>query len=1179
MTKHFSLSRGQDCPLLSEAKSGSTVRRLLGLLLTFTFVIFLSATAFGQTPAGIRGMLTDPSGAAVPGVQVQATHISTNNAYTTVTTAEGIYILTNLPIGAYNVVVEAKGFKRSVSEVTVLTGTSTSLDIKLELGATTQEVTVNATFAPAIQVDTAENATLQETKALLDLPSELGGNYDPSASGRRQITSFLFLTPGVVGFGFNHSTNGAPDLSSEVMIDGVPYSQQETPGYIDQSSPPFESVAEFKNANSIFPPEYGRGFGVEIYTLKSGTNRWHGDAFEFVRNEIFDARGFYAATRPKVRQNDFGGTVGGPIKKDKLFVFMAWDELHRAPAALQVSLDTIPTTAMHSGDFTGLKDASGNMIPIYDPATTVPDGSGGFTRTQFSCNGVLNVICPSRFSTIASKMINLLPPPTYNTYPNNWISRAGSSGTAIDRVPEWKVDYNFNDKNHFNASLWRTWNPAQALNGEFGGTQTTILDRWVPGAMGWLGGYRANWDFIATPHMVNHFGFGNETLIGGRGSDPRHGVQTVPIPGLDPNVGGFPAFYIGSMPELGNGDQIDNARVGRYWIFNDTVTVTHGRHEFKFGGEIWRQYQWEVDGYSAGSVVGTYYFANAETSLPDSPNFGNYGNAIASWLVGAGDNAQRQTVSKGNRRDWNLPYFSLYGQDKIQVTPKLLLDIGLRWEVAETFRDNEQGMSAMNPNIPNPAAGGLPGAYVFGNARIIPPLDLREFGPRIGITYRFNEKTVGRMGYAVNYSAGNGSGLGSRQWGNSFTAGYNPEQTFSSTNSGITPGFSLDNGWPAYPLPIPDLRPGIQVGGLADYYNPGSAKQPQMDTWTLDVEREFPHNILIDAAYIGNHGVHIPSGMENMNQVPSTWLGLGNDLNADISCLSGGATGACPNAFAAGIKAPYPGFTGSVAQALRPYPQYTSINDGIQPSGSSWYNALQLKVQKRFSERLSFLAAYTFSKTLTTGTGGSGYAAFNSSPLDTANRKLEKTLGSYNYPNNLVVNWVYQLPFGEHYSGVAKAVVGGWEVSGVFKGISGGVIGIGGGTSMPLFGGGNRPSRVPGVAEKAFSGSFDPATSRYLNAAAFTSPGPFTFGNVSPTESNIRGFANWNTDLSLSKRTKLPKLGEAGNVEFRVEGFNLWNQVVFSGPDSNWNDTTGFGIVSGQANASRVIQFALKINF
>ena len=1063
--------------------------------------------------------------------------------------------------------------------MSVLTGTTTSLDIKLVLGTSTQVVNVNSTFAPAIQVDNAENATLVETKALLDLPSELGGNFDASASGRRQVTSFLFLTPGVVGNGFNHSTNGAPDLASEVMIDGVPFSQQETPGYIDQSSPPFEGVAEFKNSNSIFPPEYGRGFGVEIYTLKSGTNHWHGDAFEFLRNYHLDPRGFYSPTVPTEHENNFGGTVGGPIKKNKLFFFMAWDEIHVAAVAFGVTLDTIPTTAMHSGDFTGLVDANGHQIPIYDPATTQPDGNGGFTRSQFSCNGVLNVICPNRFSTIANKMINLLPAPTYNTYPNNWVSRAGSGGTVIDRVPMWKVDYNFNERNHFNASIWRTWAPQSGLTGEFGGISTTALDRIEPAPSGWLGGYRANWDFIASPHVVNHFGFGNETLIGGRGSDPRKGDQVLQIPGIDPNIGGYPAFYIGNMPELGNTDQIDNARVGRYWIFNDTATITHGRHEIKFGGEIWRQYQWEIDGYSAGSVGGTYYFSNLETSLPDSPNYSNYGNAIASWLVGAVDNAQRQTVSKGNRRDWNLPYFSLYAQDKIQMSPKLLFDIGLRWEVPETFRDNEQGDSAIDLNLPNPGAGGLLGAYVFGNSRVIPPLDLREFGPRLGATYRFNDKMVGRVGYAVNYSAGNGSGLGLRQFGNSFTAGYNPEQAIYSLNNGITPAFSLDNGWPAYPYPIPDLRPDIQVGGIADYYNPGGAKQPQMQTWTLDLQRELPHNILVDAAYIGNHGVHISADLENLDKVPSTWLSLGNDLNQDIGCLT---SGGCPNAAAAGVKVPYPGFTGTVAQALRPYPQYTSINDPVQPTGSSWYNALQLKVQKRFSERLSFLVAYTFSKTETMGTGGSGYSVFNSTPLDTANRRLEKTLGSYNYPNDLVASWVYQLPFGEHYSSrVVKGVIGGWEVSGVFKGISGGVIGIGGGPTIPLFGGGNRPSRVPGVSERLSSGgSFDPGVDRYLNAAAFTNPAAYTFGNVSPTESGIRGFATWNTDLSLSKRTGLPKkLGEAANVEFRVEGFNLFNQVQFANPDSNWNDTAGFGLVSGQGNAARVLQFGLKLNF
>ncbi len=454
------IRKGHERPFVSLAKSENAFRQLLGLLLTFAFTAFLSANVWGQTTgADIREIITDPSGTAMPGVQVQATHVNTNATFTSVTNAEGIYVLSNLPIGAYQVVVESKGFQKGITDVSVLTGTTTtSLDVEMQLGTTTQEVTVNSTFAPVIQVDNAENAILPETKVLLDLGSELGGNFDASASERRQPTSFLFLTPGVVGNGFNHSTNGAPDLASEVMIDGVPYSQAETPGYIDQSSPHFESVAEFKNANSIFPPEYRRGFGVEIYTPKSGTNHWHGDAFEFYRDKALDARGFFALTTPGVHQNDFGGTVGGPIKKNKLFFFMAWDELHNSAAASEASLLTLPTAAMRNGDFTGYVDSSGNMIPIHDPNTTVADGNGSFTRTQLSCGGTLNVICPGPVSTVAKTMVGLLPPPDYNTFPNNYVSRTGLSA-VIDRVPLWKVDYNLNDKNHFNASLWRTWNP------------------------------------------------------------------------------------------------------------------------------------------------------------------------------------------------------------------------------------------------------------------------------------------------------------------------------------------------------------------------------------------------------------------------------------------------------------------------------------------------------------------------------------------------------------------------------------------------------------------------------------------------------------------------------------------------------------------------------------------------
>jgi len=255
------------------------------------------------------------------------------------------------------------------------------------------------------------------------------------------------------------------------------------------------------------------------------------------------------------------------------------------------------------------------------------------------------------------------------------------------------------------------------------------------------------------------------------------------------------------------------------------------------------------------------------------------------------DNAARQTRAVGNRRDWNLPYFAFYGQDKIQVNSKLLLDIGLRWETAETFRDNEEGDSAINLGLPNPAAGGLLGAYMYGDSRVIPAVDLREFGPRLGVAYRINDKTVARVGFATNYSAGNGSGLGLRQIGISFIAAYNPSQTLATLNNGITPTSSLDNGFPAPPYPIPAFDPGLEVGGEADYYNPGGAKQPQASTRTFDVQREFPHNILVDAAYVANHSVHISADLENLGQVPATWLSLGSDLDQDISCLQGGAGG------------------------------------------------------------------------------------------------------------------------------------------------------------------------------------------------------------------------------------------------------------------------------------------------
>jgi hypothetical protein len=351
--------------------------------------------------------------------------------------------------------------------------------------------------------------------------------------------------------------------------------------------------------------------------------------------------------------------------------------------------------------------------------------------------------------------------------------------------------------------------------------------------------------------------------------------------------------------------------------------------------------------------------------------------------------------------------------------------------------------------------------------------------------------------------------------------------------------------------------------------DPRGGRQSYAHNWQVSIQRDLPYGMFLDLAYVGIAGRRLPSSLNNINQVPAQYLSLGALLNQPFNS---------PAAIAAGIKSPYPGFTGTVAQSLRPYPQFTSINNAVEPIGKSDYHAMQVKVQKRFSQGLSFLVSYTLSKTLT-DTGQSGFAAFNAGARDVARPDLERALASNDRTHYLANSLVYELPFGKNLDGVAGALVKGFEVTAVTTYASGTPISISGGGPLPLFGGGNRPDRVAGQSVKTNVGNFDPARDVYLNINAFRQPAPFTIGNGARVEPNARGFGYYNEDFSVIKRFPFNWPTEASNIEIRWEVFNLFNRTTFNNPNSDINDPASFGRVTGQANTPRNMQFAIKLNF
>ncbi len=1124
---------------------------IIAALAAISIFLAFRSVAWSQATTGIRGLVLDPSDAVIAGAEIEATNLGTAQNFRTSSTSAGTYFLGSLPVGNFRVTAQHPGFKRSVyASVNVSTGTVTTLNVRLELGEVSRDVTVQETAAPLLQPDTAEVATVIDNHTVSDLPLQLAGQ-------RRAAQTFMLLTPGVVPNDplYNSTFNGTPAFSSQILVDGAVLQDSYSPGSIKGFQPPFEAVDEFKVSNTLPTADIGRGFGTVNFTFKSGGNGFHGNLFEFVRNDKFDARGFFNPSKPVVRQNDYGASVGGPIIKNHTFFFATWNGFKKHGGAGSASILTMPSEAFRRGDLSQLINPNtGAVIPIFDPETTRPDGQGGFVRDPFPGN----IIPPSRISTIAKRVIDLLPPPQFPGTINNYVGLEISP--TDENVYSWKIDHSFNQRHKIGYTHW-----LQRL------TSFTILpignikyESTIPRGSQ-ADAMRISYDWTISPTKLNHFTLGYSALNTAVGSS-NPGNRVIKIPGIPEDATGWPGFFIGNWVPccLGNTQWFADPNRARTYQFADSLSIARGKHQLKVGGDLWKQVRGQFNG---NETAGHFQFSNLETSQPNSPNIGALGSEWASFLLGQVDFALY--VRGVTLRRLNLDYLALFVDDKVQLSPKFTLNVGLRYELPWPYRDSEPlRMAAIDPRLPNPAAGGRPGAYVFGNDRVVSRLDKTEFGPRIGLSYALNQKTLLRTGYGIIYAQTNGHGVGSWQFGNAFEAGTAALLTYQSLDNGITPAFLMDQGVPPFTGRLPNRDPGINVDQTADYMHPKASKQAYTHSFQFSIQRELPYRLFLDIAYVGHRGRRFPSALENINQLDPRFLSLGPLLNQRFDS---------PAAQAAGIVAPYPGFRGTVSQALRPFPQYTRISEPVQPLSFSSYNSMQMKIQRRFSEGFSLLASYTLSKALTDFDNITGFSSL-SSVRDTHNRKLERGLAPQDRTHVLTTSWIYELPVGKDLQGIMGKTLKGWQAGLVTRYESGPPLNIRGGPPLPLFGARNRPNRVLGVSGRTnvSPGEFDPAKDRYLNIGAFSQPAPFTFGTVGRIEANLKGFSLWNEDLSIIKRINVT---ESSTFEFRAEFFNLFNRVVFGEIRNDINDPTRFGQVFNTKNQPRVIQFGLKFIF
>lgn len=1092
----------------------------------------------------VTGTITDSTGQVVPGVRLTVTNEATGIRSTTISGDSGGYTIPLLMVGNYKVEAQAGGFKTSERPgVPVQIGQTTRVDIQLEVGQVQEQVTVTGT-AGLLTTDASDVGIVMNQKAFLDLPLTLGGDF-------RRASSFIFLSPGVSGSTWEKHIGGGQSFTDAVYLDGS--AMNTSPNNDGQYSPNVDAIDEFKLVSNTYSAEYGHALnGVSTFTLKSGTNEFHGGAFEFFENDKLNARGFFPLVKAPTRQNEFGGVFGGPIKKNRTFFFASAESFRRRQGSTP-ALETIPTPAFLSGDF------SKWPTPIYDPGTTVANGNGGFTRTAFPGNQIpLN-----RISPISSKIAALLPAPLFaNQLSNNYIGPL-TSPQQEDTNWSLKMDHLFSSSHRFFGSFLLTDRPA--IKGVSAGVTGPAEDHNRQDLNSRF--LRIGEDWTIGPTLINHFVASydrvvdtNRTLSLGQGWP-----QKVGITGIQDDQ--FPTVTFNQgYAQLGDSTHYRNTETTFSAL--DSVSAIRGKHSLKMGFEYQRH---RDNSLTLSNGAGSFGFSSLETGLPGS---GSTGNAIASFLLGEVDSGTALFYNTELGVRWN--YAGAYFQDDFKVTPKLTLNLGVRWDLLTPYVDSHDRLSYMDPRLPNPGAGNIPGAYVFAGSGqgafgdSVGDAKWNNFGPRVGFAYNPSKNWVVRSGYGIFYY-----GIMDRTSLGIPAAGFNTSASFASANAGVTPAFNWNGGFPQnFPHP-PIISPTVQNSQTAQVnFRSRDGIWPYTQQWNFTVERQLGSSFSLRTSYVGVKGTHLDAGdAVSLNQVNPQYLALGSLLGANINS---------PQAQAAGFREPFPGFSdlwgsrATVAQALRPFPQYTTVSQFNPTYGSSTYHSFQLFAQKRLARGFQFTTAYTFSKAIDNTRGyGSGVGQQNY-----YDRAAERSLSAVDQPQILTFSYLYELPFGPGKrflaGGIGGKVFGGWIVSGIHTYASGTPLSLSTVNTLPIFNGLLRPNVVPGVRQRGAigSGGFDPARDYWINAAAFVAPPAFTFGNTG-RYINLRGPANFSESLAILKDTLIR---ERFKLQFRAEFSNPLNRVVFGSPDSNLSDTA-FGKVLSQANNPRNIQLGLKLNF
>jgi hypothetical protein len=1137
-----------------------------------------------------------------------------------------------------------EGFKAGVANnIVVPVAQVVTVDLTLQVGSTTEMVTVTSE-APLLTPSTAEVSSSMTPDEFQLLPIEVD-------DGGRNPQTFIFTSlPGTVGDTWSGSINGGQLFSHEILIDGVTIGRYDLQGgSMDEYSPGTDSIGEFKVQMSNYSAEYGEtGGGIANFSMKSGTNSFHGTAFEYNKNPVFNAAGLVAnatgGLKDNEKENNFGGTLGGPIRKNKTFFFGSY-EGDRYRSFAPSGLTTIPTAAMIQGDFSSWlgssvgTDALGRPVyqnAIYDPTTTrdVPagatdpvtglvnnSGSDATIRDPFPGNKIPS----AEFSKATSVLLPLFPQPMFGTNIRNITSFSGCCPELRRDALSIKIDENIGDKQKLsgvfgyyvrdrynrNSTTFPPF-PGFPINPykkqDVGGPQTRIQESWT-----------------INDHSVNvlSLGYNRFNNLNNITSNAKYTAQ-MGIPGIPDTC--FPHFSFGGTNKAVQminqlGASCENIDPSESYVYQDTYTNTRGKHSLKFGGQFIR---YRYNTYEPGNLSGSFSFNNEETALPGFK--GSTGHQFASFILGAADGANKYIYA--TEPGYRAGVFAFFAQDDWRTTSKLTLNLGIRWEVPLPKEEAFDRQSGFDATLPNAGADGILGALEFlGSCPTCVHRSsfqnwyFKEVAPRLGVAYQISKNLVFRGGYGISYGAPILNNFGSMNtWGynsglavyhGAGTAGqYNPVTYLSPLASAALPS-GARVGLPAFTGTLPDYDPTQANGNEPDYLPAASSAQPYVQNWSAGFQYEFPHQVMLEANYMASKGTRLlDSYFSNwFNQANSKYMGLGDILGDDLAGdLASPTTG--PILAGYGITGlPFADFENdgycgtTVGAALEPYPQYCQLLNNYPTMGSSTYHSLQVMAKKNSAHGLTFIAAYTISKTLT-NTDTALYYPSNSVVQDFYNRKLEKSLALFDYPQNLKLTWIYALPFGRgqrwlHSSGKADRLFSGWQVTAIQNYTSGDPLTIYSSLGTVITPG-IRGDVIGGVPQTVkpqglnINLNYDPNTGAVTNGTALLNPNafvdppsspingyPLRVGNSSRTLPNVRGPGHEGESFGIVKDTRI---NERMTFQIRADMFNVFNRTGRGDPDTALGDgypANGgtFGLILGPMNGPRIIQFAARMNF